>query len=390
MPWSPRSVVDHRLQFVADYLRGEVPVTELCERHAISRKTGYKWIARYREEGAEGLADRSRRPHCSPSATPTGVVDALLELRNRHPTWGAKKLLAVLQRRDPELVLPARSTVCALLDRHGMVQHRRRRSAVGHPGPPQLIMDRPNAVWCADFKGHFRMGDNRYCYPLTVTDGYSRYVLACEALTSTRHDEARPIFARLFKSYGIPDAILTDNGAPFASHGIGRLSKLSVWWIRLGITPTLIEPGKPQQNGRHERMHRTLKAETARPPAANRRSQQWRFDEFCHTFNHERPHEALRMTTPAEHYGPSSRWAPRPGRLRYPDCFETRQVSADGSFRWWGGPVGLSRPCAGLDIGMERLGDGLWALHLGDFPLGLFDEHKRQVSDCYGRIIRSV
>ena len=274
MPWSQTTPMHQRTLFIADHLRGLRSVTELCTEYGISRKTGYKWIDRYIRRGPAGLEDRSRRPRRAPNATATGVVNALVELRHRHPTWGAKKLLAFLARRHPDWNLPGRSATCALLKRRGLVLRKTPRRAIGHPGKPSPLILAPNHVWCADFKGQFRMGNGRYCYPLTVTDGHSRFLLGCQGLTSTAVAGAKPVFSRLFHEHGLPQYIRTDNGVPFATNTLARLSRLSAWWVRLGVLPQLIEPGKPQQNGRHERMHRTLKAETTRPPAASLRSHQ--------------------------------------------------------------------------------------------------------------------
>lgn len=266
MPWRYSSIMDQRLLFIADYRRQVFSLAELCRRFQISRPTAYKWITRYEADGPSGLQDRERRPHRSPEATPAYVVEALLEARRRHPTWGAKKLLAILQRPSPRWPWPARSTACDLLKRHGLVRRRRRSVRRGHPGRPDTHMATPNATWTADFKGQFKTRDGQYCYPLTVADGYSRYLLACHGLDGTTHDGSRRVFRRLFHEYGLPERIRTDNGIPFASNALRRLSRLSVWWIRLGITPELIEPASPYQNGRHERMHKTLKAETTRTP----------------------------------------------------------------------------------------------------------------------------
>lgn len=272
MPWLEATPMDHRLQFVAEARRTDESFRALCARYGVAPKTGYKWLARYVAEGPAGLLERSRRPHTSPTATPLAVAEALLELRRRHPTWGGKKLLAVLARRQPRFTLPAPSTVAALLARSGLVTPRRRRRAVGHPGRPAAPMAAPNDIWTADFKGEFKTRDGVYCYPLTICDGYSRYLLACRALPSTATVGARPVFERLFREYGLPARIRSDNGVPFASIALARLSALSVWWLRLGILPDLTEPSSPQQNGRHERMHRTLKAEATKPAAACARS----------------------------------------------------------------------------------------------------------------------
>ncbi len=268
MPWSETSPMDQRTQFIADLLRESLRVTELCELYGVSRKTGYKWIERYLRAGPAGLEERSRRPRSSPHATPEAIVAVILEARRRHPSWGAKKLLAILAKRHPRWDFPGRSTVCDILSRHGLVPKRRHRRRIGHPGKPTGKILAPNDCWSADFKGQFKTGDGSYCYPLTVADGFSRYLLGCQALPSTAVAEAKPIFTRLFKEYGLPKRIRTDNGVPFATNTLARLSSLSAWWVRLGVLPELIEPGKPQQNGRHERMHRTLKAEATRPAGA--------------------------------------------------------------------------------------------------------------------------
>jgi hypothetical protein len=241
--------MDSRLQFVAEATRTDEPFVALCARHGIAPKTGYKWLARYAAEGPAGLHERSRRPRTSPTATAPAAADALLELRRRHPTWGAKKLLAVLGRRHPRLTLPAPSTAAALLQRAGLVTARRRRRALVHPGRPTAAMDAPNAVWTADFKGEFKTRDGVYCYPLTVADGYSRFLLACRGLPSTATAGGRPVFERLFREYGLPARIRSDNGAPFATIALARLSALSVWWVRLGILPDLTEPGSPSRTG---------------------------------------------------------------------------------------------------------------------------------------------
>jgi len=335
MPWRETRPMDQRMQFIADYLRQSLNMSELCQLYGVSRKTGYKWIERYLEQGPQGLEDQSRRPGRHPNQTPEEIFEALIQVRQRHPTWGAKKLLATVEKRHPEWSLPARSTVCEMLSRKGLVPKKRRRRVIGHPGKPSSQVLAPNDLWCVDFKGQFRTNDGIYCYPLTVTDQYSRYLLGCQGLTGTSVAEAKPVFARLFKEYGLPTRIRSDNGVPFATTTLARLSTLSAWWVRLGILPELIEPGKPQQNGRHERMHRTLKAETTRPPAANRQAQQRKFNRFRHEFNEERPHEALDMATPASIYVPSRREMPdRLPALEYPDRFEVRYVSYNGGIRW--------------------------------------------------------
>jgi transposase InsO family protein len=378
-----------RTLFIADHLRGTHSVVELCAEYGVSRKTGYKWIDRYIRRGPAGLEDRSRRPRSAPNATAPMVVDALLELRRRHPTWGAKKLLVVLHRRQPSWQLPKRSAVCNLLKRQGLILRRTPRRVIGHPGKPNTLIVAPNQIWCADFKGQFRMGNGRYCYPLTITDGYSRFLLGCQGLTSTAVAGAKPVFSRLFREFGLPRFIRTDNGVPFATNTLARLSRLSAWWVRLGVLPQLIEPGKPQQNGRHERMHRTLKAEATRPPSAAMRSQQRRFDRFRAEFNEVRPHEALEMRTPAALYQPSPRSMPaRLPPLEYPDRFEVRYVSANGGIRWNCAWVNVSTVCVGEYVGLEEIDDGVWNVYFGALKLGRLLERKMKIEDAYGRLYR--
>ncbi len=326
--------MDQRTQFVADYLRGLHTVTELAGRFDISRKTAYKWIDRYEEAGVSGLVDRSRRPQSCPHETPQAIVDAILDARRHHPRWGAKKLPRILRRKDPREIWPARTTVCDLLKRHDLIPKTRRRPHLSHPGRPLTPMTEPNGIWTADFKGQFKTRDGVYCYPLTLVDGYSRFLLACQGLRATAIDLARPIFRRAFQEFGLPRIIRSDNGVPFATTALGRLSVLSVWWIRLGIHPELIQPAHPEQNGRHERMHRTLKAHATRPPAANLQAQQTRFNRFRTEYNEERPHEALAQETPGSVYHPSPR--PFPDRvppLQYPAHFEVRRVSENSGIR---------------------------------------------------------
>jgi transposase InsO family protein len=390
MPWSEVTAMDERLQFVADARRGGEEMSELCRRYGISRKTGYKWLARYDAEGAACFRERSHRPRTCPHASAPDAVDALCELRRRHPTWGPKKLLTILAQRRPALVLPAPSTAAALLKRAGLVTSRTRRRTPGHPGRPTAPMDAPNAVWTADFKGEFKTRDGIYCYPLTVADGYSRYLLACRALPSTSTAGARPVFERLFRAYGLPARIRSDNGTPFASIALGRLSQLSVWWIRLGILPDLIEPSSPQQNGRHERMHRTLKAEATRPPESHLRAQQRRFDAFRTEYNDERPHEALAQTTPARSYTSSPR--PYPARLpalEYPLHCEVRRVSRNGGIRWHNHWVNVSHVLAEEYVAFEEVDDGIWSVAFGPLVLGRFDERTLRITDVNGYTSRN-
>jgi putative transposase len=388
MPWRETSPMDQRLRFIADYRRDYATFAELCERYGVSRKTGYKWVDRYELIGPRGLEDQSRRPHVCPTATRLPIVEQLLALRRSHPSWGAKKLLSVLRKRGIA-GLPGRSTCCDLLKRHGLVTSARRRKYPGHPGRPPNGPTEPNDIWTADFKGQFRTRDGRYCYPLTIADGYSRFLLACQGLRSTSLELSRPVFFRLFDEHGLPRAIRTDNGVPFATTALGRLSSLSVWWIRLGIYPQLTEPAHPEQNGSHERMHRTLKNETTRPAKGSLAAQQVRFNRFRTEYNEQRPHEALDQETPASLYRPSPRVLPkRLPEIEYPAHYEVRYVSANGGMRWKCAWVCVTHTLAGEYVGLNEVGDGLWDVYFGPVLLGRMDERKLRIVDHRGRWIR--
>jgi transposase InsO family protein len=381
--------MDQRTQFIGDYLREVFTVTELCALYGVSRKTGYKWIDRYLHQGPAGLDERSRRPWHSPNTTPPEIVEACLDVRRRHPTWGGKKILTVVHKRHPRWALPGRSTVCEIMKRHGLVPKHRNRRRIGHPGKPTSTILAPNDVWSADFKGQFKTGDGVYCYPLTVTDGFSRYLLGCQALYTTAVADAKPVFTRLFREYGLPKRIRTDNGVPFATHTLARLSSLSAWWIKLGILPELIEPGKPQQNGRHERMHKTLKAEATKPPAGSLPAQQRKFNRFREEFNTERPHEALDQETPDSVYTASTRTMPEKLKpLEYPDRFEVRYVSTNGGIRWNSSWVNVSIVCAREYVGLEEIDDGIWNVYFGPLKLGRLHERHMRIEDEYGRLKR--
>ncbi len=389
MPWSEMSPMDQKTQFIADYRRGLFSLAELCRRFGISRKTGYKWIERYETLGVTGLSDRSRRPNSCPHETEPKIVEAILCARRRHPTWGAKKLIVLLKRKKLTWNWPARSTVCDILSRHDLIPKKRRRRRLGHPGRPTTLMTEPNEIWTADFKGEFRTLDGIYCYPLTVADGFSRCLLACHGLLSTAHEGAKPVFKRLFQELGLPNFIRTDNGVPFATSAIARLSRLSVWWVRLGIYPELIEPASPQQNGRHERMHRTLKAETTRPAASTRLAQQRRFNRFREEFNDVRPHEAIGQQTPSSLYHASPR--PYPRRLppmEYPAHFEVRLVSRNGGIRWNSRWVNVSHVLGEQYVGLEEIDNGIWNVYFGPIELGRFDERDFKITDTLGRKAR--
>jgi putative transposase len=379
MPWRETSPMEQRLEFVREYETELFTMTELAAQYEISRKTGYKWLAQYEAAGARGLCDRSRRPHHSPDATDRDLVETLMALRRRHPRWGAKKLLALAARRDPHAEWPSRSTVCTLLKQHGLVTSRRRRARSPHAlASPLTPITAVNEVWTTDFKGEFRTGDGVYCYPLTLRDGFSRFVLRCDGLLGRTVGATQRRFARAFAEYGLPDRIRSDNGGPFASPGLAGLSSLSVWWIRLGIIPERIAPGHPEQNGSHEQFHRVLKADTARPPAPNCAAQQQRFRRFVREYNEERPHEALGDQPPATRYKPSRRALPRRvPPLDYPGHMEPRRVSCCGTVSWDGTPLFVATTLAGEYVAFEEIDDGLWTLHFATVALARYDERHR-------------
>jgi transposase InsO family protein len=369
------NAVEQRRQFVRAYQSGAWTMTELCARYRVSRPTGYKWVGRGLAEGEAGFEERARTPQTCPHRTAAAVEAEIVAVRRRYG-WGAKKLLQVLRVRQPAAVWPARSTVNAILERHGLLRRQRRRpGGQVHPGAAPLETTAPNQVWPADFKGQFKTRDGVYCYPLTVTDHFSRAVLLCRALPSTRTRDARPAFLALFRECGLPAAIRTDNGAPFASTALHGLAPLNIWWMQLGIVHQRIRPGRPQANGTHERMHRELKKETATPAAASARAQQRRFDAFRRRYNEERPHEALALQTPASRWHPSPR--PYPSRLatpEYPGHYEVRRVTSAGTFKFRGQLLFVSHALEDADIGLEEVADGLWNLLYYRTVLGRLDE----------------
>jgi putative transposase len=365
--------MDERLKFVARLLDGE-KMAVLCREFGISRKTGYKLINRYNDSGLEGLTDRSRRPYRHANQLPFQIEKLIVRAKHDKPNWGAPKIRERLARLYPDVHCPAISTVHAVLDRHGLVKrHKRRRNRA--TGTPLSHVAAPNQLWCADYKGEFMLADRRYCYPLTISDFASRYLLACEALSTTKEAYAFTVFERVFKEFGLPGAIRTDNGVPFASpNALFNLSRLSVWWLRLGIAIERIKPGCPQQNGRHERMHLTLKLETTKPAGANFLQQQARFDDFIEEFNTERPHQALYMACPAERYSPS----PRPYRglpeLDYPFHDKAVTVTTCGRICYKKKKINLSQVFAGQTIGIKQVEDHIWLASFMEYDLGYFDD----------------
>ena len=380
MPWQERSPMDLRLQFVREWESGAWTMTELCADYRISRKTGYKWVGRHEASGRAGLADQSRRPHHNPRATAKELVAQLIALRQRHPRWGAPKLLTVAAREQPEAAWPKRSTLCDLLKREGLVTARRRMQRLAGAARPLAPVTAPNQTWTVDFKGRFLTGDGRYCYPLTLRDAFSRFVLRCDALLGGTSAATRQRLERAFAAYGLPERIRSDNGVPFASAGLGRLSPLSVWWMRLGIEPERIAPGRPDQNGSHEQFHAVLKAETTRPAAGDARAQQRRFIRFCREYNYDRPHAALAYDVPASIYRPSPRSLPtRLPPVEYPGHVEVRRVSCIGQVSWQGDPLFLSLALVGEDVAFEEVDDGLWTIRLGSVAIGRYDSRRRKL-----------
>ena len=331
MPWKGVTVTEQRQRVLEDYQLNYYSTTELAERFCISRKTAHKWIKRFEQNGHNGFHELSRRPRSSPYQTDKGIVEALVKTRKAHPKWGPKKLLDLMERRNPERKLPAISTAALILKRNELVKPRRHYRRA-HPGCPKSVPARPNDIWAADYKGQFRLKNGKYCFPLTVSDLSSRYILGIDAHPAISLEKTFDYFTRVFHTYGLPNRIRTDNGVPFASNALARLSQLSVWFIKLGIHPELIEPGEPQQNGVHERMHRTLKEEATIPPGSSMRSQQKKFDYFQEEFNYVSPHEAIGMKRPGETYQASERRMPeRIDTCDYPAHFLVRRVSRAGT-----------------------------------------------------------
>lgn len=380
MPWKETCAMDERIKFVAEHLRHERSLSELCLCYGISRPTAYKWLERYALYGPAGFLERSRAPKQHPNQTPAAIEARIIALRQRHPQWGPRKLLARLEREDPQQRWPARSTAGEILKRHGLTRARRaRRRTPGYEGPRHQGVS-PNELWAADFKGWFKTGDGYRVDPLTISDWVSRYLLCCHGPESITYWHVRPQFERVFREYGLPWAIRTDNGPPFASVGLGGLSRLSVWWVRLGIWPERIRPGHPEENARHERMHKTLKEAVTQPPQATPRAQQEAFDRFRHEYNELRPHESLGMQTPAECYRASERRFPeRLPEVEYGSGVEVRRVRSNGQIKWAGQMLFLSEALIGEPVGLRQIDNDLWSIHFGPVPLAVYHAGSRSV-----------
>lgn len=376
MPWKEVNPMQQRVLFIADYLRQQSSITELCVHYGISRKTGYKWIQRYEQSGIEGLAEQSSKPVTCATQTPYHIEQAIIKLRQHYQcTPGAKKILTLLAQQYPDEDIPSKSTIYNILGRAGLIKSRRRKRRVSAYPQPFAPVTELNELWSVDYKGQFKLRNGQWCYPLTVMEHQSRFLCGCDALKGPRLKDTKLSFIRLFKEYGMPRRIRSDNGIPFASTARGGLSQLSLWWIKLGILPERIEPGKPQQNGRHERMHRTLKQACTRPPSPSMRSQQKRFDDFCEEYNNQRPHESLQQKTPASQYRSSPRVYPRRlPKLDYPSYYEVRKVSSSGVVYWRNKLVYISHLLKDENVGLEEIDNGIWHVYFGPVKLGQFDE----------------
>jgi len=372
--------MSERISLIKDYESGDFGISELAQQYQVSRKTIYKWLERFEREGWAGLEDQSRSPEHHPNAVSEQIQRAILELKARKPLWGAPKLRAKLLGQLEQC--PAESTISEILRRHGLSHRAKRRRRATPNAQPMRHCQACNQVWSADFKGWFRTSNGSKCTPLTISDGYSRYLLCCQSVEKAVEElTVKALFIKTFQEYGMPQSMRTDNGTPFASTGLGGLSSLSVWWIRLGIELERIEPGCPQQNGRHERMHRTLKEATAKPPKADLRAQQRAFDQFRQDYNQERPHEALEQRPPASLYTPSVRAYPErlPEPRGYPDEWEKRTVREGGQIKWKGKNVTLSKALWGQQIGLQPVEEALWAVYFENIELGVLDERLGRV-----------
>ena len=382
MSWKTTNAHLEKQQLIREWEGGDHGVAELARRFGVSRKTAYKWLERYELEGQEGLEERSRAPEHHPNALAEEIVALVLECKMRWPSFGAPKLWRKLWQRLGAERCPAESSISRILHQHGMTRPRGRRRWRGAGSGGGSTYGGNNAVWCTDFKGWFRTGAGEVCTPLTISDGYSRYLLRCQGLQgATGSAVVRAIFEATMREYGVPVVIHSDNGAPFASSGVGGLTDLAVWWLRVGIRLERSRPGCPQDNGRHERLHRTLQEATAEPPAATRRGQQRAFDAFREEYNQERPHEGLGGQTPAEVYHPSPRNFPErlPRYPEYPAHWLTRNVRGGGQMTWQGADVMITKVLAGQQVGLEPVSDGVWRVHFAAQELGLFDERKKQL-----------
>lgn len=370
--------MDERARFAVECEQGWLPISRLCRIYGISRQTGYEWFWRYREFGVDGLRDVGRAPLRHPNQTPEHITEVILALRRAHPTWGPRKLRPLFEGQRPELKCPALSTIGDIMARAGLTSPQKKRRKVPPYTTPFAMADAPNRVWCMDFKGWFRTRDGTRIDPFTMTDACSRYLLRCQVVEKTNTEQVRAIMEAAFREYGMPEAIRSDNGAPFASRAVAGLSRLSVYLMKLGIVPERIEPGHPEQNGRHERMHRTLKQETASPPAATARAQQQAFDRFRREYNEQRPHEALDLHTPAScHSASACEYPERMPQPEYPATMQVRKVHDAGKISWRGHRhVFLTETLIGEHVGLEQVDDDQWKVYFATFPIAMFDSRQ--------------
>jgi putative transposase len=378
MPWKECGVMEERFRFIDDWRSGDWTKSELCRHYDVSRATGYKWLSRYEEGGLDGLRDQSRAPLHHPNEISGEIEELVIAMKEAHPSWGAPKIRGRMALDHLDLLLPAESTIGSILQRNGLTVERREKRPRSRPSTEPLAhASSANEVWSADFKGCFHTGDGVRIDPLTISDNYSRYLFRCQSLLAADTAHSKPVFTAAFREFGLPRRIRTDNGAPFGSSGETGLTLLTAWWIQMDIVPERIQPGKPQQNGRHERMHRTLKQETAQPPASNRRRQQERFDQFRKEYNEQRPHQALGQRTPDSFYSPSPRLYPE--RLReaeYPSGWKVRRISPAGQMRWNAGYVFVSHAMRGDAVGLEPIDDRVWRVWFHSYEAGIFEESK--------------
>jgi transposase InsO family protein len=374
MPWKESRIVDQRLQFLSSYQQKEMSLSDLCREFGVSRPTGYRWINRYKEVGPEGLLDRNRKPHGCSHATSEATENAILALRSKHPSWGARKLKARLEKVQPRVNWPAASTFGNILHRAGLTNPKQKKRRTTPCSEPFSEVTAPNQLWCMDFKGYFSTGDGTRCDPFTIADAHSRYLIRCQTVSRMDLSQVVAVCEAAMREYGMPARIRTDNGAPFAGTGLLGLSKLSLSWTKMGIVHERIQPGRPQQNGRHERMHRTLKEDTTKPPALTLRLQQKKFDRFRQIFNHERPHEGLNNETPASLYRRSSIMFPRVlTPFTYPRGFQTRRVNTSGDISWHKDRVFISQVFSFEDLGFEEMDEEIFRVYFREIELGELD-----------------
>ena len=391
MPWKETTMMDEKLEFINEWKSGNFSFSELCREFDISRPTGYKYIKRFQEHGFDGLFEQSRRPRGHPRQTPSQIEDRIVDLRKKHPRWGGEKIWKLLHKDFNEREIPCISTVNRIIKRNGLIISRKRRPRV-KPVYPIFNPKSCNEVWSADFKGKFKMGNGEYCYPLTIADSYSRFVFTAKGLYGERFEPTQQEFKRVFREYGMPQQIHTDNGTPFAAvQAIKRLTRLAVWFLELGVDMVYSDPAHPEQNGRHERMHRDLKGEATRPPGYNLRAQQRKLNAFVYEYNYERPHAALELETPGSVHVSSRRMYPEKiDEWYYPSWCQVRRVCKNGALRWrstkW---VMISTSLAEKNVGLEEIGDGIWRVYFRHKMLGYFHEEELRIQDELGRLKRN-